>query len=179
MNQNKALELTKDIATDIIGGILIAVGVYNFAAAAKFPMVGVNGIALIFYQLFGLPIGTVALILNIPIAICCFRLLGRRFFLNSVRTIIITSIIMDMIAPLFPIYQGDRLLSAICCGVLSGLGYAMIYMRDSSTGGSDFIMMSIKALNPHLSLGNIAFALDAVIVILGTVIVSRDVDSLI
>ena len=38
MNQNKALELTKDIATDIIGGILIAVGVYNFAAAAKFPM---------------------------------------------------------------------------------------------------------------------------------------------
>ena len=44
MNQNKALELTKDIATDIIGGILIAVGVYNFAAAAKFPMVGVNGI---------------------------------------------------------------------------------------------------------------------------------------
>lgn len=31
MNQNKALELTKDIATDIIGGILIAVGVYNFA----------------------------------------------------------------------------------------------------------------------------------------------------
>ena len=47
MNQNKALELTKDIATDIIGGILIAVGVYNFAAAAKFPMVGVNGIALI------------------------------------------------------------------------------------------------------------------------------------
>ena len=40
MNQNKALELTKDIATDIIGGILIAVGVYNFAAAAKFPMVG-------------------------------------------------------------------------------------------------------------------------------------------
>ena len=58
MNQNKALELTKDIATDIIGGILIAVGVYNFAAAAKFPMVGVNGIALIFYQLFGLPIGS-------------------------------------------------------------------------------------------------------------------------
>ena len=27
MNQNKVLELTKDIATDIIGGILIAVGV--------------------------------------------------------------------------------------------------------------------------------------------------------
>lgn len=36
MNQNKALELTKDIATDIIGGILIAVGVYNFAPPQNF-----------------------------------------------------------------------------------------------------------------------------------------------
>ena len=35
MNQNKALELTKDIATDIIGGILIAVGVYKFCCRRK------------------------------------------------------------------------------------------------------------------------------------------------
>lgn len=179
MNKNKTLELAKDIAIDIIGGILIAVGVYNFAAAAKFPMVGFNGIALIFYHLFGWPIGTVAMLMNIPVAIFCFRILGRTFFFRSVRTIIITSIIMDVIAPLFPVYQGDRLLAAICCGVLSGLGYAMIYMRESSTGGSDFIMMSIRAKNPHLSLGNIAFTMDAAIVLIGTVIVSRDVDSLI
>lgn len=179
MNQNKTIELIKDICIDIIGGILIAVGVYNFAAAAKFPMVGFNGIALIFYHLFGWPIGTVAMLMNIPVAIFCFRILGRKFFLRSVRTILITSIIMDVVAPMFPLYQGDRLLAAICCGVLSGLGYAMIYMRESSTGGSDFIMMSIKAKNPHLSLGNIAFAMDAIIVVIGTVLVSKDVDSLI
>lgn len=179
MNQNKTIELIKDICIDIIGGILIAVGVYNFAAAAKFPMVGFNGIALIFYHLFGWPIGTVAMLMNIPVAIFCFRILGRKFFLRSVRTILITSIIMDVVAPMFPLYQGDRLLAAICCGVLSGLGYAMIYMRESSTGGSDFIMMSIKAKNPHLSLGNIAFAMDAIIVVIGTVMVSKDVDSLI
>lgn len=37
-----------DIFVDILGGIFIALGTYNFAAAAEFPMVGVNGIALIF-----------------------------------------------------------------------------------------------------------------------------------
>ena len=71
-----------DILIDIIGGIFIAVGTYNFAAAAEFPVVGLNGIALIFYHLFGLPIGRVALILNIPIALFCFRILGRNFFLR-------------------------------------------------------------------------------------------------
>nr|WP_294463798.1 YitT family protein [uncultured Sellimonas sp.] len=168
-----------DILVDIIGGILIAIGTYNFAAMAKFPMVGFNGIALIFYQLFGLPIGTVAMLLNIPVAIACFRILGKDFFIRSIRTIIITSIIMDVVAPLFPVYTGDRMLAAICTGVFSGLGYAMIYMRNTSTGGSDFIMLSIKALNPHLSIGNISFALEAIVVLLGTALVSKDIDSLI
>lgn len=158
---------------------MIALATYNFAAASEFPVVGLNGIALIFYHLWGLPIGKVALLLNIPIALCCFRILGRDFFLRSLRTIIITSFLMDYAAPLFPVYQGDRMLAAICTGVLSGLGFALIYMRDSSTGGADFIMLTLKALNPHLTLGKIAFVMDALIVLLGTAIVSKDIDSLI
>lgn len=168
-----------DIVIDLIGGTLIALGTYNFAAAAEFPVAGVNGIALIFYHLFGLPIGRVALLLNIPIALFCFRILGRNFFLCSVRTILITSAIMDYAAPLFPVYGGDRILAAVCTGVLSGLGYALIYMRGSSTGGSDFIMLSLKALNPHLSMGKITFILDSGIIFLGAVLMSKDMDSLI
>ncbi len=168
-----------DISIDILGGVLIALATYNFAAASEFPVVGLNGIALIFYHLWGLPIGKVALLLNIPIALCCFRILGRDFFLRSIRTIIITSFLMDYAAPLFPVYQGDRMLAAICTGVLSGLGFALIYMRDSSTGGADFVMLTLKALNPHLTLGKIAFVMDALIVLLGTAIVSKDIDSLI
>ena len=168
-----------DIFVDILGGIFIALGTYNFAAAAEFPMVGVNGIALIFYHLWGLPIGRTAMILNIPIALLCFKVLGRQFFLRSVRTIFITSFLMDYAAPLFPLYQGDRILAAICTGILSGLGFAFIYMRDSSTGGADFIILSLKSLYPHLTIGKISFALDAVIVLLGVLIVSKDMDSLI
>ena len=168
-----------DILMDILGGILIALGTYNFAALAQFPMAGLNGIALIFYHLWGLPIGRTALLLNIPIALICFPILGRQYFLRSVRTIIITSVIMDYLAPLFPVYTGDRMLAAICAGVLSGLGYALIYMRETSTSGADFIMLSIKALKPHFSLGKITFIMEGLIVLLGTVMVSRDIDSLI
>ena len=69
MKTNNKKELCIDILVDIAAGVLIALGTYNFATAAKFPMSGFNGIGLIFYHLWGLPIGIVALVLNIPVAI--------------------------------------------------------------------------------------------------------------
>lgn len=168
-----------DISIDIVGGILLALGAYNFATVAKFPLVGITGISLIFYHLFGLPIGIVSLLLNIPIAIMCYRILGKKFMLRSVRTLIITSFIIDYIAPLFPVYTGDKLLAAICTSVLSGLGYAMIYSRETSTGGSDFIIMSVRKLRPHLSFGVITFGMETIIIIAGTLAVSRNIEGLI
>lgn len=172
-------ELCIDIAVDIIGGILIALSAYNFASAAAFPMVGLNGIGLIFYHLFGLPIGAVSFVLNIPITLICYKLLGKKFLLRSLRTIIITSFIMDVIAPLFPVYHGDPILAVICTAVFAGFGYAMIYLRESSTGGTDFILMAAKVLKPHLSFGSISFIMEAVIILLGAITVSGSVDGLI
>ena len=85
---------------------------------------------------------------------------------------------MDYVAPMLPVYSGDRMLSAICVGVFSGLGYAMIYMRNTSTGGADFIIMSVRALRPHLSIGKITFITDVIIVGLGGMLFG-DVDSII
>ncbi len=159
--------LGKDISIDIIGGILLGIGIYNFAAVANFPISGISGISLIFYHLFGLPIGLMTILLNIPIALFCYRILGHTYFLRSVKSLIITSLIIDYIAPLLPIYSGDRLLAAICTGVFSGLGFGIIYMNNTSTGGMDFIIMSIRTKNPHLSIGRIAFVLDVSIVLIG------------
>ena len=171
-------ELISDISFEILGSFLIAIALYNFALMAKFPMTGFSGISMILYRLFGLPIGVTTIILNIPVAILCYKLLGKGFFLRSVRCMVISSIFIDYIAPLFPVYNGDRLLASICTGVLGGLGYSLIYMRNSSTGGSDFIIMAVKALKPHISLGKIAFLSDVLIIIAGGIIF-KDMDGVI
>ena len=171
-------ERLKRYGMEVLGSILVAVGVYNFAAAAEFPMTGFSGIALILYRLVGLPIGISIVLLNIPLALCSRKLLGRRFLISSLRCMLLSSAFIDFIAPLFPVYQGSRLLAALCTGVIAGLGYAIIYMQNSSTGGMDFVIMSVKAKHPHLSLGKIAFALDIGVVVLGGIIF-RDIDGLI
>lgn len=165
-----------DLFIDIAAGVLVGIGVYNFAANSGFPLAGVAGIALIFYRLAGIPIGLGSILLNIPIVLGCYKTLGKDFFVRSVRSLLITSFLTDYVAPLFPVYSGDRMLAAICTGIFSGLGYALIFMNNSSTAGMDFVSMAIRAKKPHISLGKIVFALDVVIVLLGGIIF-QDVDA--
>lgn len=170
--------IAKDIGFEIFGSFLIAIAIYNFAANAEFPMTGFSGLALIGYRLWGLPIGITTAILNIPVAILCYRLLGRGFFLRSLRCIAISTVITDYVAPLLPLFEGERILAALCTGIIGGLGYALIYVRNSSTGGNDFIVMAIKALRPHLEMSRIIFVSDAFIVILGGIIF-KDMDGVV
>ncbi len=163
---------------ELIGSILIAAAIYNFAVPAEFPMTGFSGIAIILYRLFRIPIGITTIFLNLPVALLCYRLLGKHFFLSSIRCMLISSIFIDYVAPLFPVYAGDRLLAALTTGVLGGIGYALIYMQYSSTGGIDFIIMAIKAKRPYLSIGKIAFLADIGIIFIGGILL-RDIDGII
>ncbi len=172
-------KLLTDLLTDVTAGMLIAGGVYNFALNANFPVAGFSGIAIILYHLFQIPVGTGIILLNIPVSVFCYKFLGKQFFLRSIKTMLISSILMDYVAPLFPVYNGERLFAALCMGVLCGCGFAIVFMRGSSTGGQDFITMSIKKVKPHISLGMITAVLDMSVIIAGSLLVFREIDGLI
>jgi len=171
-------KLGKQLLAEITGCVLVAAAIYNFAAQAAFPMTGFSGISLLLYRLLRIPIGLSTILLNIPVSILCCRLLGKNFFLSSLRCMLLTSVLIDYVAPLFPIYQGSRLLAALCTGVIGGWGYSMIYMQGSSTGGMDFIIMAVKTFCPHLSLGKITLLADVGIVLAGGLLF-QDIDGII
>ncbi len=170
-------EFALDILFDLLGSLLFGMGVYTFAARAGFAPGGISGVALLIYHVFKvIPIGTLTLLLNIPIILLTFRTLGHMFFLKSIRTMIISTLIMDVILPRFPAYSGSRLLAALFSGILMGAGLALIYMRGSSTGGADFLIHAAKRRMPHVSLGQISLVIDVAIILAG-VPVFGDIDS--
>ena len=70
-----------DTVYDVVGSILFAIGVYTFAKSADFAPGGVSGLALICNYLWDLPIGTMTLIINIPIiAVHGQQVPGGHFF---------------------------------------------------------------------------------------------------
>ncbi len=174
----KPKTLLIDIAYDIVGSIFYALAIYTFAKAANFAPGGMSGVALIInYLIPALPIGTITLLMNIPLVIISYKALGASFLIKSFKTIVISTIIMDFIFPHIPLYTGDKFMAAIFSGLFLGLGLAIIYRRGSSTGGMDFLTLPIKKALPHYSIGNITLALDAVVFCLGG-FVFGSVDSL-
>ncbi len=179
MNKKKVKEFGIDLLADIIGSFLVAIGIYNFATASEFPVTGVSGIAQVLYLYFDLPIGTMTTLMNIPIILICGRVLGLKFMLKSGKTLLISNFFMDVIAPLLPVYRGEMILSSICMGLIAGLGYGLMYMRNTSTGGTDFVTMTIRALKPHLSLGRIIAMVDCSVLLICGFLMGGDIDKII
>lgn len=173
--------LAVDILFDIVGCVLYGAGIYNFAYASNFAPGGVSGLAILVNTLTkglsfapnGIPIGLAMILINIPIIIFCFRALGPAYFARSVKTILFSSLIVDYLMPHLWTYQGEPMLAAIFGGILAGAGLACIYMRDSSTGGSDFVILAIQKKNPQLSIGAVSLAVDGVVILLGGIVYHR------
>lgn len=171
--KTKFKEIAMDLLFDIIGGILYAAGIYSFASQAEFAPGGISGLAIIINHFTNLPIGTCTLVLNIPIIIICLKTLGKTFFLKSIKTMIISTVIIDFVFPLLPVYTGDALMAALFAGALSGAGLALVYWRGSSTGGTDFLIMSLRKKFPHLSIGTISIFIDGTVIMLGGIVFGR------
>ena len=138
-----------DLLADLGGGLLYAVGIDTFARTADFAPGGISGLALIADHLWGLPVGLMSLVFNVPVVLLSFRLLGRRFLLRSLRSMLACTVFMDWVLPaaVTP-YGGSPLLAALYSGACLGAGMALFYMRGSSSGGADFLIVSVKTLRP-------------------------------
>lgn len=161
-------ELMWDVLADIAGGLFYALGIYTFAKTANFAPGGLSGLALITHHLWGLPIGIMTLVFNIPVILLSFRLLGKRFLFKSLRSMIVCTLFVDFLLPaVSPPYTGSPLLAALYSGIFLGAGLAVLYMRGSSSGGTDFLTMSVKVLRPHMSLGAVTMIIDLIIILMG------------
>ena len=148
-------ETAADIACYVAGSLFYGAGVCIFAGPAEFAPGGLTGVTLILRHLTGVPIGLATVLLNIPLVLLSLRVVGREFLIKSIRSIAVSSLFIDVLFPLLPVYAGSRGMAAVFAGLLSGMGLSLFYGRGSSTGGADFLLMSVKRFLPSLSVGSI------------------------
>ncbi len=163
--RNTSIEFLLSLGYDAVGSALLAVGIICFTAPNQIAPGGVTGLATIINYIFGWRIGMVSLLMNIPLLLIGYKFLGKRFSLSTLRTLVVVTLFMDVILKDVPVYTGDPLLAALFGGVFMGLGLGVVFMRGSTTGGSDIIVRLIQQKFPHMALGSIIFVTDLMVLV--------------
>ena len=160
--------------TTAIGSALFALGFAMFLIPNDINTGGISGLAMILRELLGFgSIGTLTLVMNIPLFLIGGVKIGKRFFAGSLIGMVLSSVLMDLFA-LIPFATPEPLIGGLYGGVLCGAGLGLVFMAGASTGGSDILVRLLKKKYRNLPIGSISIMFDAMVVLL-TGLVFRDI----
>lgn len=154
----------------ISSSIVIALGINLFLVPFEILDGGIIGVGLILNYIWHLKPGLMIICLSIPIfTIAWFYY--REFFYNSLHGMIISSFFIDFFKPLQHFIRFEPVVSSMLGGILVGLGIGLMLRFKTSTGGTDLIAQFICD-KTGINVGVIIFIIDAMVVLLGGLLIS-------
>ena len=166
-------EWLKDIALISVGAFIYAFGVNYFFVANKLADGGIAGISVILHYLFNFNISTTYLVLNAPLVIMGYKLIGGKFIIKTFYGTAMTSLAFRV----FQNYLGpmdDKLIASIFGGLIIGIGLGTIFVGGGSSGGADIL---VKILNKYFDIpvGKAFLALDSFVLSALGILFGRDI----
>lgn len=150
------------------GAILQALGLVLFLVPSHLASGGVSGLAQIINYYTSWPIGVMVIIGNLPLFVLGWRFLGGpRFALRTAFAVVIFSVATDLLT-LFVSpdgLTGDVVLNTLYGGLISGVGFGLVYRGRGTSGGSD-ILSRILNYWRGISISQSYLITDAVIILL-------------
>ena len=156
----------------IVGASLMyAVGCSGCYAPNDIAFGGITGVGqIINFLLPWAPIGTVVIVLNIPLFLLGWRLLGGHLLISSLFAMAVSSVFIDLIDSLYQFPPMDPLLACIFGGVLLGLSLGLVFQQGATTGGTDLLARLIKLKLSWLPMGKLLLAVDLVVIVAVSVV---------
>ncbi|HIT32224.1 MAG TPA: YitT family protein [Candidatus Enterenecus stercoripullorum] len=128
---------------------------------------GITGVAQIINHFIPVaPVGVTVIILNIPLFLLGWKLLGGKMLLGSLYAMFISSVFIDVLTPLWDWQPMNPMLACIFGGLTMGLSLGLIFQQGSTTGGTDLAARLLKLKLSWLPMGKLLMAVDLVVIVL-------------
>ena len=164
-----------DLVYSVLGSALVALAVAVFTVPNDIAPGGVSGLATALAYITPISVGVWALLLNVPLMLAAWRLLGPRPLAMTLLATVLLSFFIDFFTYVLPGYTNNNLLAAVAGGVLSGLGVGVLFLRGISTGGTDLAALLLKKPFPNVPNGIMLLLIDASVVAVA-VLIFRDIE---
>jgi uncharacterized membrane-anchored protein YitT (DUF2179 family) len=135
-------EAARDFMMLTLGALTQALALRLFLVPALLVNGGVSGLSQIINYYTGWPIGLMILIGNLPLFALGWRFLGGpRFAARTIYAVVAVSVFTDTLVFVLPEngLTGDQLLNTLYGGLISGVGYGLVYRGRGTSGGSDIL----------------------------------------
>lgn len=154
-----------------LGAVIYALAFDWFVAPNQIAMGGVTGLAQIVNALVPvLPVGVLSILVNVPLFLAGWRLLGGRLLVSSLYAMAVSSLAIDVIAWMHTFPPMDPILATLYGGAGMGVGLGLVFSQGATTGGTDNIGKLLKLKFPWLPIGKLVMIPDMVVVILAAVV---------
>ena len=151
-----------------IGCVIIGIAFNTFYLTNNLLSGGISGVAVIAYYLFGLPVGIVSIILNIPLFILAYKFMDKEYIVGALYGMLAFSFCVDFFHFLSEtVIVHDKLLSCIAGGALYGIGAALMYRVGGSGGGMDIVGAIIQKYY-SISINNCNFVFNILLLFIGS-----------
>ena len=164
--KSKAFSLVWSYFMITLASAIYAVGFNWFYMPNDIAFGGITGVGQIINAILPwAPIGTVVIILNIPLFILGWRLLGGHLLLSSLYAMAVSSVFIDLVNSFWSFEAMDPLLACIFGGILMGASLGMVFQQGATTGGTDLIARLLKLKISWLPMGKLLMATDLVVIV--------------
>ncbi|CAM3783017.1 YitT family protein [Mesobacillus thioparans] len=164
--------MTGKILAVIVGSLLLGVGVNGFLVPHHLLDGGMIGVGLIIHYFYGFPTGLTMIIMSVPLYFLAY-ILERKYFFHSLTGLMMSSISIDLFAPVGKAIHLGILPSAIMGGILVGCGIGLMLRYETSTGGMDLLAQLIHKFFP-VNVGILIFLLDGLVVVSGLKVIGME-----
>ena len=139
--------LFRDYLLITSGALLQALSMALFYIPGKLAAGGVSGVAQLIGNATGWSVGTLYVVLNLPLLLLGWRYLGgRRFLIRTIFAVLVYSLAINLLTLIVPAngLTSDPMLNALYGGVIGGVGVGLVLRGQGTTGGTDIL---VRVLN--------------------------------
>jgi uncharacterized membrane-anchored protein YitT (DUF2179 family) len=152
---NNTMQRICDYFVITIGTIICAVSVYFFLTPSHLAPGSMSGLAILLAKILPLSVGVLLMILNGICLVLSAVFVGKEFTYRTLYPSILISVAVWILERIFPNQQSimqDPFLDLLAYMFLFGLGAALLFLRNASSGGLDVIT---KIMNKyfHIEMG--------------------------
>jgi len=153
----------------IIGGFITAYGLEAVLIPNNVSDGGVTGLSIVASQIFGVPLGVLIAVVNIPFVWLGYKQIGKSFATYSVIGIISLALGTSLMHHVPTIIEGDTLLITVVGGIIIGFGMGLALRNGGALDGIDMLAVLLSRKLPFGTSDLILFLNLFVFIVVSTV----------